>query len=105
MLCEIVDKRASGDALIPSDAKIFVGHSTIAEMNFRCRVLHPLAAKPGPIEKNVAIALPVFRVSIFSADRQLNHWRPCKFPLAEKLLDLGRNERTQRPRLDRTIGI
>src|SRR5205807_10672368 len=57
------------------------------------------------IERNVPVALPTLRMSIFSADRDANHRRPRTFPLVQEFLHLRRNERADFARPERAVDI
>src|ERR1043166_9349670 len=64
-------------------------------MNFRTPAFGPDAAEPGPIKRDVALALPVLRLSILTANSEMDGRRSRPFPFAQKLFQPVRAQRNQ----------
>src|SRR5439155_23741757 len=102
---EVVSKISGANAFVAHDPEIFTSDCAVSEMHFRGPAVHPLTAKPGPIERDVSIALPVFRMSIFPANRKLNDRRAGAFPLRQEFPYLRRAERPQFTRRQRPADV
>src|SRR5216684_3603958 len=98
---KVVSKSSGANAFVAHDPEIFISDRAVRKMHFPGSAVHPLTAKPGAIERDVSVALPAFRMSIFSANSELNHWRARAFPFPKKFLYLRRDERPQFTRRQR----
>src|SRR5205807_9943515 len=105
VLREIVSKTSGANAFVARDVEIFIRDRAVREMHLRRGAVHPLATKTGAIERNVAVALPAFRMSIFPANGELNHRRARAFPFPQKFLYFRRQERTHFTRRERPVDV
>src|SRR6516165_8964086 len=64
MFGEVVNEISGANAFVACDLEILKNNCGLREMYFGGRAVHPLSAKPGPIQRNTSVALPAFRMSI-----------------------------------------
>src|ERR1043166_6653001 len=74
-------------------------------MNFRTPAFGPDAAEPGPIKRDVALALPVLRLSILTANSEMDGRRSRPFPFAQKLFQPVRAQRNQGVWANRAVDV
>src|SRR5205823_1859748 len=105
VLCEVIGESSGANAFIARDVEIFICDRAVREMHFRGRTVHPLPAKASAIERDISVALPGFRMSIFPANGELNDRRARAFPFPQEFLDLRRHERAQFTWRQRTVDV